>query len=306
MVEHGVDGRSAHLVDLHPVAVDQLLGVAPHSDVSPQCRVRHLQDNRHRVEVLEEVVVAGPTVAQSSGSPETERAAEAKQVEEEWIRPEAGEELAAAGDLNRVTGLAACHNLAVSPERQRLLAAWSAADGPKAGDVLVIGNGIAVVVDVDLVPDVRPIRRGRERPRSWVGRHCDNCLRGIGALEDIDIVDIPVALERTRGERAETRGVEVVCRRRQDRGHASCQHDDRRPKRGELGGCTHWAVRSFPRSWRARGRGTGCSSARGLLDRPVRRDPSPAIWRGMRRLPTVGSLGERFLPLRCPGGRRTG
>ena len=74
----------------------------------------------------------------------------------------------------------------------------------------MIGNGIGAVVDVDLVPDVRPIRRGRERPRSWVGRHCDNRLRGIGALEDIDIVDIPVTLERTRGERAAQRGLRSI------------------------------------------------------------------------------------------------
>ena len=121
----------------------------------------------------------------------------------------------------------------------------AAAGCAEAGDVLDVGDVVAGVVDLDRVADVRA---ERERPEQAGGRadgRGDDGLRGIRALEDVDIVDVAVALEGARAQRAEARGVEVVGGAREERRRADGQHEQCRPEGKELRGLRMVSIDPF-------------------------------------------------------------
>jgi len=95
--------------------------------------------------------------------------------------------------------------------------------GAEPPDVLDVRLDIAVGVDVDDVPHV-PAEGAAEQVDRRVGGHRQDGPLGHRALEDVDIVDVPVTVVRVGrkvaahvGEAAERRGVEVIRTRHQER-----------------------------------------------------------------------------------------
>lgn len=286
VVEHGVDRGAAHLVAPDPRPVHPLFGRRPDADVASDGAVRHLDDDREGVERLEEVARVG--IAQGVRvRAEAEGAAEPEEVEEEGVGPETGVELAAAGDLDRVAGRAAGHDRAVSAESDGLLRAGPGARASEAGHVVDIGDVVARVVDVERVPDVRPERERPEEAGRRADGHGKDGLAGVRAVEDVDVVDVPVALERTGTQRPEARGVEMVGGVREERRRADGQDQQRRSDRSDRAFAPHGSIDPF---WIKVGDGLPASSTGascGLDLRASRLDPS-IVREGMRRTGTFG------------------
>jgi hypothetical protein len=114
-------------------------------------------------------------------------------------------------------------------------------------DVGQIGLVVAVLVDVEDVADVGPKMAAEQVDRRVHGHGDDRPVRVVGRAEDVDIIDVAVAVLRMRGDlpvrrrAAQSGGVEVVGCVRQDRCDADGQRHDRCAERGQLprrhGGC---------------------------------------------------------------------
>jgi len=107
-------------------------------------------------------------------------------------------------------------------------------------DVGQILHGITVAVDVQDVAHIGA-ELATEGIDGGIGGHHQDGAAGVPALEGVDVVDVALAVhgDRVEGsargpEAAEGRGVDVVCRARQERCRADGQHDERCPERGDF------------------------------------------------------------------------
>ena len=113
---------------------------------------------------------------------------------------------------------------------------------PVGGDVRRVREVVAVPVDVEGVADVRPEVAPEQVDGRVDGHREDGAIAAIGRGEDVDIVDVAVAVFRVGsdlavgGGPAEGGGIEMVGRAGEERRGADRQDDERRPERGEFAG----------------------------------------------------------------------